>query len=37
VLVRTDGTHLAVFESVYALRQFAGDHPEVPLESIVAG
>ena len=37
VLIRTDDTHLAVFDTIYALQHFAREHPDVPLDSIVAG
>jgi peptide chain release factor 3 len=37
VLARADGTLIAVFESVYWLDRLAADHPELLLETLVAG
>ena len=36
VLARSDGTLIAVFESVYWLDRLAADQPELTLESLVA-
>jgi peptide chain release factor 3 len=37
VLARADGTLIAVFESTYWLDRLAADHPELLLETLVAG
>ncbi len=36
VLLRDDGTHLALFESRYWMDRVASDHPEITLERMVA-
>src|SRR5690606_40933982 len=35
VLVRADGTHLAVFRSAFVLERLARDHPELTLERLL--
>jgi hypothetical protein len=37
VLVRADGTPMALFTSDFALRRFASEHPDVRLDRVLTG